>query len=123
MSRLRIFAENDPSNPRLSTSDHAEMAVELKKIGVAFEQWQANAPVAPGDAPEKIMEAYRTDIDRLVAQHGFGVGDERPRHRDPLHLPAGHFVREVVGAVAHVHQFEALRGAGEGRAAVRAAQE
>ena len=30
MSRLRIFAENDPSNPRLSTSDHAEMAVELK---------------------------------------------------------------------------------------------
>ena len=75
MSRLRIFAENDPSNPRLSTSDHAEMAVELKKIGVAFEQWQANAPVAPGDAPEKIMEAYRADIDRLVAQHGFKTVD------------------------------------------------
>ena len=75
MSRLRIFAENDPSNPRLSTSDHAEMAVELKKIGVAFEQWQANAPVAPGDAPETIMDAYRADIDRLIAQHGFKTVD------------------------------------------------
>ena len=75
MSRLRIFAENDPSNPRLSTSDHAEMAVELKKIGVAFEQWQANAPVAPGDAPEKIMDAYRADIDRLVAENGFKTVD------------------------------------------------
>ena len=68
MSRLRIFSENDPSHPRLSTSDHAEMAKELEKIGVAFEQWQATAPVAPGDAPETIMDAYRADIDRLVAE-------------------------------------------------------
>src|SRR5688572_22998919 len=75
MSRLRIFSENDPSNPRLSTADHAEMASELGKIGVAFEQWQANAPVAPGDAPETIMEAYRADIDRLIAQHGFKTVD------------------------------------------------
>ena len=75
MSRLRIFSENDPSNPRLSTSDHAVMAAELAKIGVAFEQWQANAPVAPGDAPETIMDAYRADIDRLIAQHGFKTVD------------------------------------------------
>ena len=75
MSRLRIFSENDPSNPRLSTADHAEMATELGKIGVAFEQWQANAPVAPGDAPETIMDAYRADIDRLIAQHGFKTVD------------------------------------------------
>ena len=75
MSRLRIFTENDPSHPRLTTSDHAEMAKELGKIGVAFEQWQASAPVAPGDAPEKIMDAYRADIDRLVAQHGFKTVD------------------------------------------------
>ena len=75
MSRLRIFSENDPSNPRLSTSDHAEMAKELEKIGVAFEQWQATAPVAPGDAPETIMDAYRADIDRLVRERGFKTVD------------------------------------------------
>ena len=75
MSRLRIFAENDTTAPQLSTSDQAEMARELAKIGVKFEQWQANAAVAPGDAPGKIMDAYRADIDRLVAQNGFKTVD------------------------------------------------
>lgn len=75
MSRLRIFDENDTANPTLTTSDHAEMARELAKIGVGFEQWQANAPVAPGDSPEKIMDAYRADIDRLIAERGFKTVD------------------------------------------------
>ena len=75
MSRLRIFAENDTTTPQSSTSDQAQMARELAKIGVKFEQWQANAPVAPGDAPEKIMDAYRADIDRLVAENGFKTVD------------------------------------------------
>ena len=71
MSRLRIFSESDTATPRLATSDRAEMARELEKVGVTFEQWQATAPVAPGDAPEKIMDAYRADIDRLVRERGF----------------------------------------------------
>ncbi|MFC3552218.1 acireductone dioxygenase [Lysobacter cavernae] len=75
MSRLRIFAENDTTTPHLSTTDQAQIARELARIGVAFEQWQANAPVAPGDAPEKIMDAYRADIDRLVAERGFKTVD------------------------------------------------
>ncbi|MGO4220724.1 acireductone dioxygenase [Lysobacter sp. TAF61] len=71
MSRLRIFSETDTANPTLSTTDQGDIARELQRIGVAFEQWQASAPVAPGDAPEKIMEAYRADIDRLVSERGF----------------------------------------------------
>ena len=71
MSRLRIFDENNPSTPRLTTSDRAEMARELKKLGVTFEQWQARQPIVPGDTPEKIMDAYRADIDRLVTERGF----------------------------------------------------
>ena len=71
MSRLRIFNEDTPTSPRLATDDHAEMARELSKIGVTFEQWQAAQPIVPGDTPEKIMDAYRADIDRLVAENGF----------------------------------------------------
>ncbi|MBB1088930.1 acireductone dioxygenase [Lysobacter sp. SG-8] len=71
MSRLRIFDDGTPDAPRLSTDDHAAMARELATIGVAFEQWEASAPVRPGDTPEAIMEAYRADIDRLVAERGF----------------------------------------------------
>jgi len=71
MSRLRIFEDTNPDTPLLATTDHAEMARELAKIGVAFEQWEAAQPVRPGDPPEAIMEAYRADIDRLVEANGF----------------------------------------------------
>ncbi len=71
MSRLRIFDHGAPDAPLLSTGDRAEMAAELARIGVGFEQWQATRPVVPGDPPEAIMQAYRSDIDRLVAARGF----------------------------------------------------
>lgn len=71
MSRLRIFDEDHPDQPRLSTGNQAAMARELAEIGVGFEQWQATQPVKPGDPPEAIMGAYRNDIDRLVAERGF----------------------------------------------------
>ncbi|ALN64512.1 acireductone dioxygenase [Lysobacter antibioticus] len=75
MSRLRIFVEDQPDTPQLSTSDQGEIARELAKIGVGFEQWQAAQPVKPGDSPETIMAAYRSDIDRIVAERGFKTVD------------------------------------------------
>src|SRR5688572_14709147 len=75
MSRLRIFEEEHPDAPLSSTCDQAEMARELARIGVGFEQWQATQPVAPGDPQEAIMAAYRADIDRLVAERGFKTVD------------------------------------------------
>ena len=75
MSRLRIFEEEHPDRPLLRVDDHAGIARELQPIGVAFEQWEATQPVAPGDAPETIMAAYRADIDRLVAERGFRTVD------------------------------------------------
>ncbi|MFC0677871.1 acireductone dioxygenase [Lysobacter korlensis] len=75
MSRLRIFNETDTENPRISTTDLAEIASELAKIGVGFEQWEAGAPVKAGDAPDIILDAYRKDIDRLVAERGFKTVD------------------------------------------------
>jgi 1,2-dihydroxy-3-keto-5-methylthiopentene dioxygenase len=75
MSRLRIFEEAHPDRPVRETADHAEMARELSAIGVGFEQWSASRDVRPGDAPEAIMDAYRGDIDRLVAERGFKTVD------------------------------------------------
>jgi 1,2-dihydroxy-3-keto-5-methylthiopentene dioxygenase len=68
---LRIFDESAPDAPLLETSDRGGMTTELAAIGVAFEQWEAMQPVAPGDPPEAIMAAYQADIDRLVAERGF----------------------------------------------------
>ncbi len=75
MSRLRIFNESDPATPLFESSDHAAMAEQLKTIGVRFEQWQADEPVAPGATPEAVMAAYRADINRLVAENGFNSVD------------------------------------------------
>lgn len=75
MSRLRIFSEDETTTPRFTTSEHAQIARELAKIGVGFEQWQAGAPIQPGDAPDIILDAYRTDIDRLIAERGFKTVD------------------------------------------------
>ena len=75
MSRLRIFNDNAPQTPLLATADRAEMAAELARIGVDFEQWEAAQPVLPGDPPDAIMAAYRTDIDRLIEANGFRTVD------------------------------------------------
>lgn len=75
MSRLRVFDDHAPDDVLLETRDHAAIATELAGIGVVFEQWQAEAPVKAGDSPEAIMDAYRADIDRLVADNGFNSVD------------------------------------------------
>jgi 1,2-dihydroxy-3-keto-5-methylthiopentene dioxygenase len=75
MSRLRIFAESDPSTPLLTTTDHGTIAERLGAIGVRFEQWQASAPLEPGASHEAVMSAYRNDIDRLVLEKGFRTVD------------------------------------------------
>jgi len=75
MSRLRVFSDDNPGTVLASTSDHAEMARRLNEIDVPFEQWQASAPIAPGATPEEVMAAYRSDIDRLVAENGFKTVD------------------------------------------------
>jgi 1,2-dihydroxy-3-keto-5-methylthiopentene dioxygenase len=75
MSRLRIFAEDNPRDVQLNSTEHATIAQELQRIGVGFEQWKASQPVAPGDAPEQIMDAYRGDIDRITRERGFKTVD------------------------------------------------
>ena len=71
MSRLRIFDDADPATPQSSTTDRDAIASGLAPIGVTFEQWTPSCAVTPGDPPEKVMDAYRADIDRLVAARGF----------------------------------------------------
>ena len=85
MSRLRIFAESDPTAPLLITATHTTMAVELAKIGVGFEQWLPVCELEPGASQDTVMGAYRTDIDRLIAERGFRTVDVvsiAPEHPD-----------------------------------------
>jgi 1,2-dihydroxy-3-keto-5-methylthiopentene dioxygenase len=105
MSRLRIFSENDPLIPDYLSTDHASIAAELARIGVRFEQWEASQPIEPGAEPEAVMAAYRTDIDRLVAENGF-------RSVDVVSISPDHPEREAMRAKfldEHYHKEDEVR--------------
>ncbi|MGV8922363.1 MAG: 1,2-dihydroxy-3-keto-5-methylthiopentene dioxygenase [Thermomonas sp.] len=105
MSRLRVFADDAPGLPRLTTSDATEVAEQLAVIGVGFEQWEASQPVQPGDAPEAIMAAYREDIDRIVYANGF-------RSIDVVSIAADNENREAMRAKfldEHFHKEDEVR--------------
>lgn len=75
MSRLRIFDESRPQAALASHHDHGAIAAELNRVGVRFEQWSAAQLIAPGATQEAVIAAYRTDIDRLMAEKGYQAVD------------------------------------------------
>lgn len=75
MSRLRIFDQNEPQAALASYHDSSAIAAELSKVGVRFEQWDADQPIAPGASQDEVIGAYRSDIDRLMAEKGYQTID------------------------------------------------
>ncbi len=75
MSRLRIFDETRPQSPLAVIDEHNAIAAELGKVGVRFEQWEANQPIAPGASQDEVIAAYRSDIDRLMGEQGYQAVD------------------------------------------------
>ena len=75
MSRLRVFDENGGETPMRTLDDHAQIARELGKVGVRFEQWEAAQPIAPGASQDEVIAAYRGDIDRLMREEGYQAVD------------------------------------------------
>ncbi|HET6554164.1 MAG TPA: acireductone dioxygenase [Dyella sp.] len=85
MSRLRIFQDQHPGTPLSVHTDHADVVNELAKVGVRFERWEANQPIAPGASQDEVIAAYRADIDRLMSEEGYQAVDVislKPDHPD-----------------------------------------
>lgn len=71
MSSLTIYPESDPHKPALQTSEFSAIQRELNKAGVRFERWQANQSLAADADNDSILAAYKTEIDKLVAEQGY----------------------------------------------------
>ncbi|MDN5923857.1 MAG: acireductone dioxygenase [Xanthomonadales bacterium] len=71
MSQLRIFDETHGESALATLTEHAAIAAALAPIGVRFERWQANQPIAPGASQEAVIAAYRDDIERLQQSAGY----------------------------------------------------
>lgn len=75
MSELKIFNEQQAGQANFHSRDPQQIAAQLKALGVRFEQWSTDSHIQPGDAPERVLAAYRKDIDRLVAEEGYQTVD------------------------------------------------
>jgi 1,2-dihydroxy-3-keto-5-methylthiopentene dioxygenase len=74
-STLRIWNENDPGNLLVDTSDGAHIAQELNAVGVRFERWAADAELPKGADQQTVLDAYKSSIEKLVAECGYQTMD------------------------------------------------
>ncbi len=70
MSMLTIY-KDDRSGKAETFRDFASIARQLKAVGVQFEQWQAQQPLAKDADQAAVLAAYQSSIDKLNKQYGF----------------------------------------------------
>ena len=70
MSRLAIYDEAGSALGAV-IHEHEAIASQLAELGVRFERWEANAPLAADADQEAVLEAYAVDVARLNAEYGF----------------------------------------------------
>ena len=75
MSSLRVFADDQPDEPFLSTADPERIAALLARHGVRFERWAARAALAPGASQDEVLAAYDIDVKRIMAEGGYQTAD------------------------------------------------
>ncbi|MAI61317.1 MAG: cupin [Micavibrio sp. TMED27] len=75
MSRLTIYPDSNPDDIILDTQDGDEIARTLSNLDVRFERWSASKEFANDAADETVIEAYKTDIERIKAEGGYQTVD------------------------------------------------
>ncbi len=71
MSELRVFAEDSPAKAEATYKQFEQIRDQLIKIGVLFERWQASKELDEHAGQDEVIEAYRSQIDRLMQRFGF----------------------------------------------------
>lgn len=71
MSRLTIYREDAPGRIERDTADGRDIAALLGEIGVSFERWRTQEPLASDADDAAVMRAYAGDIERLKALGGY----------------------------------------------------
>jgi 1,2-dihydroxy-3-keto-5-methylthiopentene dioxygenase len=112
MTRLRIFAEDQPEAASFESSEFPAIQSRLATAGVRFERWQASADIQAGATQDAVIAAYRADIDRLLAEAGYQAVDVislTPAHPDKATLRSK-FLNEHTHAEDEVRFFVDGRG-------------
>ena len=75
MSQLTVYAEADADKPILVTEDVEVIKSKLGAVGIRLERWQADRELDNDADEDTIIAAYRSEIDRLVAERGYQTYD------------------------------------------------
>jgi 1,2-dihydroxy-3-keto-5-methylthiopentene dioxygenase len=75
MTQLTIYQESSAQTPIYQATEEKAIATALAQVGVGFERWQANQPIADDASNEEILAVYQTEIDRLIAETGYQTYD------------------------------------------------
>ncbi len=113
MSELTISPDANPGEKLVVTTDPARIAAELAKIGVVFERWEAGVQLGSDAGQDAVLEAYKADVARLTAAHGYQSVDVvrmKPDHPDRAAMRAK-FLAE------HIHEDDEVRFFVEGQGA------
>ena len=74
MPHLSVFSENGEGCVEV-VAEFAAIEAALEKIGVQFERWWVNQPLAADADQEVVLQAYQVSIERLKAKYGFQLVD------------------------------------------------
>lgn len=75
MSSLSVYHVSSPELPDKVLTHLEDIAATLAEKGVRFERWQAATAIQPGASQEQVISAYRSQIDRLMAEGGYVTVD------------------------------------------------
>lgn len=75
MSEIRIYTDKDMTDLLFCSDNQTHIAEKLASHNIRFEQWQTDNKLSPGADSETVMQAYQTDIDRLMTADGYQTVD------------------------------------------------
>ena len=83
MSQLTIYSEDHSGEPILTTDEFDAISAELGQLGIRFERWTADRDISDDADNDSITNAYRSEIDRLIADRGYQTYDVVSMHPQP----------------------------------------
>ncbi|WNV82708.1 cupin [Umezawaea sp. Da 62-37] len=85
MTLLTVWPDSDQATVLLRTTSPDEVAVELKRLGVRYENWPVVEGISTTPSSEEVLNAYRAQVDRIIDTEGYILVDAM--HMTPSNDP------------------------------------
>jgi 1,2-dihydroxy-3-keto-5-methylthiopentene dioxygenase len=81
MTLLTVYTDDEAPEKLLESEEPSEVAVTLKEIGVAFDQWPVAEEFAHGGEQQAVLDRYKDEIARVVEAEGYVLVDVTQLHK------------------------------------------